>query len=553
MNKAGNPKSFEKLTSLIFIFISIVFMLIFAYVASISHHAGSPDSRNNLDTARNIAQGKGFTTNMVQQLYVEQKLPGPDPVRTPGVPYAYTVLYMIFGFNYWVQIVLNGLLLIIAAWVLRNAMLRITQAWFANLAGILFLISGNFYMDELISNPFLILMTVLFLMVFTSNYTKPWNSYILAFTLAAISFVGFQMKPTNFLTAIPVSLFILLADLKSGSAKPAPISRKSRYAGVLIYLIIFAVSISPYLVFNQANFGKPLGVVHSALRLVDRYGGLPYGTWYTVRIDKPVTYSEVKSVFGMSGLVKKEIILWVRAGWKLFIMNPAIVLFVFCALIALGKKLNWKLYIPAFLLMIEPVFVTAFFWRVEIRFLWPVYPCLLFMTGLIISDFTRWSESITRTKQLAIYRNIFIVLIILSLLFSLKNSRSAILTGITFAKLTIPTWIEPIKQTPPDSVILTDDPWSVAWLTEHKSVICPAGSRDDLDIVLNMYKPDYLLITGRAEIGLKSTGLEGYDVALKDSEIELIDSGESYNDFSVYKQYPWKFYRIINPVTDSPK
>src|SRR5262245_27084215 len=73
---------------------------------------GSPDSINNLATAREIASGRGFTSRIVHQHFVQQPVPGPETVRPPGIPFLLALCFRLFGVNLVIPVVLNGAFLV---------------------------------------------------------------------------------------------------------------------------------------------------------------------------------------------------------------------------------------------------------------------------------------------------------------------------------------------------------------------------------------------------------------------------------------------------------
>ena len=95
---------------------------------------------------------------------------------------------------------------------------------------------------------------------------------------------------------------------------------------------------------------------------------------------------------------------------------------------------------------------------------------------------------------------------------------------------------EVVKEIEPGSVVITDDPWSVAWFTERYSVICPAGERDDLKTILDIYEPDYYLHTGR--------GYGGGNPAFIDNDLELLANGKAKCEFHVNEPVDWAFYKL---------
>ena len=139
---------------------SLLFLIFSIYLASINNCPGGPDSRNNLDTARNISQGNGFSTNIVQPLFVEQTLPSPETIRPPGVAFLAGAIFRIFGISLGMQVLLNAITILASAWLLRATVRLFRKDWFANLAGILIILSCSYDLISLGNNNFLVLFTI---------------------------------------------------------------------------------------------------------------------------------------------------------------------------------------------------------------------------------------------------------------------------------------------------------------------------------------------------------------------------------------------------------
>ena len=75
---------------------------------------------------------------------------------------------------------------------------------------------------------------------------------------------------------------------------------------------------------------------------------------------------------------------------------------------------------------------------------------------------------------------------------------------------------------------MTYEPWSAAWYSGNPAVMCPVGSRSDLEKVIELYKPDYYLRTGNDFIEAEP--------AFTDEELTL-SAGIKYQegDWEIYK------------------
>lgn len=524
-------KTVDKVLFTVFILLSITFLAIAIWLAVVNQCPGGPDSRNNLDVARNIAHGKGFVSNIVQQLYVIQELPGLEEIRGPGIPFLYAPFYKVFGQNHYVHVIMNALIILLNAWLMRRLVMMIGARWFAEVAGILMLLSGNFDLISLVNNNYLTLLTIILLTIAVKTYRDDYDPIKIAFWMALITGIGFMLKQTFVLSAFPLSIFILLMYRHDNETH-----LKQRNSAIVLYAIASGLLISPYFIMNYLNSGNLLSAPLSALRLAERYGGLPYGTWYTMRLGEPVTYSEMIQTHGFWGLVIKELQILKKGLWELLKLNIPLVFIVVTGLLIMRSRISWKQYAPAFFMMIEPVFTAIMYWHVEMRYLWPIYSCLIYITAHLIRDFKIWEQSVSRTDQLRRFRNGFAILLIIAFVFGFIRVQLPIRGGFFFATKPLPTWIESVSSIPETAVVITDDPWSSAWLAERRSVMCPAGERWELQKVIDAYRPDYYLHTGR--------GYGGGEPAFEESDLELIDKGESYCEHNFDAPVEWRFYKI---------
>jgi hypothetical protein len=530
-NDLNPPGRYPHYTTVAFIVLSVIFLVFSIYLASINECPGGPDSRNNLDTARNISRGAGFNSNIVQQLFVEQPLPSPETIRPPGVAFLAGWFFRIFGISLAVQVLMNAITVLFSAWLLRQTVLLLVNNRLANLAGILIILSCSYDLISLGNNNFLVLFTVA-LLYLTALYTQGKISIMyLAVLLAAISAIGFMVKPTFIMSAVPAAVFLIIKGRKYPETSIKPV-----YKSLAVFFILLICLTSPYWIRNLILFGKLLYSPLSSLRLSEHYGGLPYGTWSTMRMDNPLTYSEIISIHGFSGLIKSELAIWLKAAklvWKMY--NPILLIVLACIIIN-RNKINWKLYAPALLLMIEPIFITFLFWTVETRYLWPLYPCLLYIMCLIINDTNDYATINPANRWSKRIRILAVLLIVFSLIYGAFRSQVPIRRSLFFANIPTPNWIHVVREIEPGSVVLSDDPWSVSWYSERCSVICPAGERTDLLTVLDMYKPDYYLHTGR--------GYGGGQPAFIGDDLDLIDKGEALCEYHLDLPVEWAFYKL---------
>ena len=298
-----------------------------------------------------------------------------------------------------------------------------------------------------------------------------------------------------------------------------------------IFIITLAVLSSPILIRNLNLFDKPLYTPLPSLRLAERYADPELNAWRWVHFDGPVTVRELVSLHGKKWVIRKEIEIWIKVIFKVFLLNIFLTLLILRGMITDRKKLNWKPISLAFLLMIEPLF-SALYWRQETRYLWPIYPSQIFIFGLIFREFFSFDRSSNKKSSPPEFKSYLYAMLLLILVQGLTSSGISWKSSVREARKPSPGWSDRTRQTPSGSVIITNDPWSTAWYSERYAVMCPIGSHDDLLKVIEIYKPDYYLDTG--------TGFKKAKPSFSGSELELIAKGSP-------GEGEWLFYKVRIP------
>ena len=147
---------------LVFWLVGAALLIAGLWVAAMNRSVGTWDAAANLVTARNMAEGRGFTTEMVQDLVVPHELPGPETVRAPGAIYVIAAVFRMTGVNLATLVILYDAWIVLSAIVLRAAVGQVAPRWLANIAGLLMLLGANNYVIvPYVNNNLLVLLTVL--------------------------------------------------------------------------------------------------------------------------------------------------------------------------------------------------------------------------------------------------------------------------------------------------------------------------------------------------------------------------------------------------------
>ena len=512
------PQRQTKILSWMFIFISIVFLLFSIYIACVNNNPGSPDSKSNLDIARNFLRGEGFTSHMVIQHFVKQALPNPEVIRNPGVPYLLAGLFRIFSINLAIPVIINAIVILLSAWMLRSAASLLINRIYGDIAGILMLLSSNYELISILNNNFLVLCTIILLYLSALLIKERINSVYFVLLSSLLTAIGFYIKYTFVLTSVPVVVYLLLLYKLNQEDKKLKVS-----FSFLLFSIITLILCSPILLRNYSLYGKVLYTPITSLRLAERYSGPELNAWRWVHFDGPVTLKEMMSIYGRGSIISKELIIWIKIAVKIILLNAPLFVLLIASLFMNRRKGESVIFVVLLLSMIEPVF-SVLYWRQESRYMWSIYPCLILLTGMLLVNL-----NMNPRKGKVLIANIVSVLLIAGIINGIYGGFKIATESLKSAEYKAPGWVEVAGNIEAGSVIITNDPWSVAWYSGKYAVIYPIGTREDLMKVVEIYKPDYYLNTGE--------GFQGETPQFLNEELELIAGSDK-------KYTQWFFYKI---------
>ena len=498
-------------------------VVLVVFLARVNNNPGSSDSCGNLALARNLAEGRGYVTGGLGELWIRQPLDAPDTIRPPGLPYLLAAVFAVTGVSLAVPVTVNAVAVGVNALALRAAVRRRGGRWAADLALTLTLLSYNYEMVSVWNNNAIAACTSVLLLLASGRRDggRPGPVW-LPVGLAACSAVGFLMKQTFLLTSWPFAFLVLATDTAG--------SRSRRAAGVVAFVTILLALTSVYWGRNLARHGAPFySPSFSSARLAARYGFLPNGPWRTLRFDRPATYGEVFRTLGPARVLLVEVKTMAKTVFYSVCMNPAVALCA-AASVLFWRPCRWRDYAGVAALGAGVVFEVGVYNHHEFRYLWPLYPCMLFLAWLTVRDFEEWGATQVSPCLKARFRTAF-ALVGASALFvgafgALENWRIAF----EQARRPTPGWVDAVKQVPPTGVVLTADVGPVVWWAGRRAVVSPLGGRDDLATVIAAYDADYYLATGPDD-------LPGRGVAFSDLDLVPVDRGEG-----------WGLYRIVGPI-----
>jgi len=482
---------------------------------------GSSDSCGNLVAARNLVKGRGYVSNGVGELWVPHRLPFPETVRPPGLPYLLAALFRVFGVSLAVPVLLNGATVVLTAFALRRAIVDSGSQFIGDFAGLLVLLSYNLEMVSIWNNNLLASCVAVLLSLAARRDVSTAGSRWYAIALATTSAVGFLLKPTFLLSAIPFCVFVLGTEGQR--------SQRSRRADLVVFIGVFLTLTSVYWALNLFRHGDAFySPSFASSRLAVRYGVLGTGTWRTVRFGRPMTYNEVVRSVGWLNLLLIDLKMMAKTVFYSVCMNPALAVIAAGSMV-LWRGVRWRDYAGVAFLMLGVVFEVGVYNHHESRYLWPLYPCLLFQSWLTVRDFNDWGSNQMSPDLAARVRRSFVAFAVMAVLISGLGALEAWRQAFRSARQPTPPWVIAVSRLPHPSVVLTSDVGSVLWWTDRKSVLCPLGSRNDLFDVITFYKTNMYLAIGDED-------LPGSGVAFRAEDLKLLDQGVG-----------WKLFRIVVP------
>jgi hypothetical protein len=459
------------------------FVLLALRLAFINNSPGTPDSATTLHIARNILEGRGLKTHIVCQHFRRLEVPHAPTHRKPGLPLLTAALFKLFGVSLKLPVLFNMLTVILAACLLVVSLRLAGAGWFSYFSGVLLLVSPNYVMGSLWNNNPLVLCTVVLLLIGTGLLRGTLTPLKFSIFTGLVGAVGFLLKPTYIVTVFPFAALMLVLAPGGQQARPRTVVG---YAALTV--AVTALLTSPCWIGNLLRYGTPIYSVQPLMRLSERHGALPHGSFQTVRFGRPPTYTELIGMYGMRGLLGRELGVFYGAVKMTVRMNPYVCALAFLGSVVTVRKENWTWYAMAGAGTLSSFIFPAFYFGLEDRYFWPIFPCLLFTAGLVIRDLN--IEGRYRARLSAV------VCILLALGVIYGSLYAAYEWNKSYRQASTPTpgWVTAVAAVPKEAVVLTNDPWSLAWYGGHKSVMIPAGPREDLMQVVEAYEPEYVLL-----------------------------------------------------------
>jgi hypothetical protein len=296
------------------------------------------------------------------------------------------------------------------------------------------------------------------------------------------------VKPTNVLASIPLAVALLSTD-------PSFPVHRSRVGHVLLCLALFAVLTSPSWLGNLLLSGKPIYAPWTTLRLDVRYGLLPFPEEFVRRVRfgmAPLGYRELVARFALAHVLGRELQLGVDLLRDVFRPEASLTMSWGGSALFLARGPHRRLAWLATLLCAGPLFECCYM-HTELRYLWPLVPVFLFLAVLATLELL---ERARRRARPALARALPLLTAALLGIVIASSARGAAWRwrgAIAKAAWPEPPWTSAVRNLPRSAVVMSTDPWAVAWYCDRLGVITPRGGRLEFDLVQAQYRPGYLV------------------------------------------------------------
>lgn len=456
------------------------------WYAATSRTVGTWDAASNLVAARNIAEGKGLTTDFVQDLVVPHELPELETVRAPGAIYVLGALFSLTGVNLATPVLVNVGWILLSALFLRAAIAAAGPSWLADIAGVLMLLGANNYVVvPYVNNNLLVLLTVVGLWLAMRVDRRASNGWWVAVASGALTGFAFLTKQTYILGFVPFTI-ILIGTLRGAT-------RVQRLTRLIVAGAVTLVVTSPYIITNIIQHGTPIYSPIQQLRLPVRYGIIPVdGFQRRVLFDQPAPrIRDIAEAIGVHGMLSRDLDI-ARETANAALGRGLVVIFWAVGALVFIRPYRLHLHAMAATLAL-PGFFDSLWWVPEPRYLYPLYPVVLFLAALGTIDYLEGpaAEVTHRVRQRV--QRAFVGLTATALAMGLLTAQGAWRASRSSAGYGEPAWASHIRQLPPDAVVLTSDVPYVAWWARRRAVIEPWGTRADLERVMRLYDPTHYL------------------------------------------------------------
>ena len=498
---------------------AVLFIVGVSRLAKVNVSDGGWDSASNLIAARNVAEGRGLTTNQVQDFVALHPVEGPETVRAPGLPYVMGMIFRAVGVSTSAVVWLNGLLILVAAFALRTAVRLLTDAILGDATGLLLLVSAaNYELVALVNNNALVAATCIAILLAAMAHRGRLHGVPLALACGALGAAAFLVKQSYVLSFAPFATLLLGLDPRYRLPQ--------RFAHVAIAGVSMIALTAGYWLPNLLDHGTPLYSPIQKLRIPLRYGLIPLdGYQRAVYVGQDVPgYADVARQIGVGAMLRRELDI-VRMLPAAVFGRGALVICWAAATLLFARRRHWRVLGSLATLAVAPFF-DALWWLPEPRYFFPLFAVLLCIAAVGTSDYRVVERAHIHPRSRWRFRTAAAIALGLIAVGAILKARWGWRAEFAQARTPPPEWVSSIERLPAGALIMTTFPPQVGWWTRRATIIEPLPPRADLQKILGAYRPQYYLDM--------APGPRPHRPPFLDSELAVLERGEE-----------WILYRLI--------
>lgn len=446
--------------ALFFFAIAVCFMNYSLYFHGFTHN----DSSDYAQLARNIYEGKGYSTSVLRPLVYKfyQTLPQPEITRVPGYPYLLALFFKLFGPSDSSIIIVNSISYVTLVLLVYLLAYKLSGHIFASLASALMVAcTQSFLVQSLYAEPN-VMCAALFIAFFYFYFQYPQRILIHGILLGIIYLVRPNMQ------------FVFFAFLLIMIFQPS-VSMKEKIKTMTQLSAGFLIGVCPYLIRNFIVTGNPFFSLYSYSFLLYTKSFPVYGLWAHIVDINPLVFlaSNFKEIALKSF---KMFFLLLREAQDFYRLEILI-------LIALGFFMPTKNILAGRLKIVTIVGVI-----IQTIFLAPVmaqpYYYMFFFPAVVVIFTNNVLEHLKKNVNIAIAG----VLLFFMLMLAPYWKGSQVISPF----VSIGEQVK--KLTDEDDIILTDIPWEMTWYANRKTIWLPYDI-DTLRKINKTLSPRYLLLS----------------------------------------------------------
>jgi hypothetical protein len=491
-NALDRPAVWRWSVGIIVALFAIVTLVVISRVDFIGH----ADYADNAVRARSIVEGHGDTIPYVPQFYTRfATIPHPAETWPPLQVWLITACFRLFGVTTAIArlpnlLVMAGLLALVAwigAWRWSRRV-GLVAAGFLALTPLFFEYT-LFPVNDLV---FTLLFTAFIVALYRAWYEpRPidpagrlgrFRAWLPDLAVGATAGLLLLAKPSGSFLIAGAAVTALLLNRRAG--------RRIRWRGAGIAVGVAVLCYLPWAVRNLLTFGAPFHSTESYDAWVEKY-------------DPTQPNEGIYRVFFLHGLPHPRVLVgygydhFLSVQWQQFVrmwddvtagaLVPRLLIPFFALGLILGASRRPGL---GALLVGASVPYTLFillYWHYEVRYFVAFVPWLL----LYAASGIEWTYDALVTWFAGMWQRALVPLAVAALLLAvavpaardIQNRASVNMAGNEMVRVS--KWLD--ANTPPDAVIMTRNPWEIAWHSNRQAVMLPLGSLDDIEAVIQQY------------------------------------------------------------------